>query len=228
MSFYTYIWLDENRVPYYVGKGIKGREFVRRAIGAPPPSDRILRFEHANEDEAFAHERELIARYGRLDLGTGVLLNLTDGGMGLRGHIFSPTHRTKIGAASKARMLLPENRAKAVALGQEAVASGRLARICSAAGRIGGRVTGPQHKANKVGIFNPANRGIGGRRAAELGIPSKAGRRAAELGIQSKAGTIGGTRNVASGHIYKLNHIQHHVNRGIVKSGCPLCEGQNG
>jgi len=79
IKFYTYIWLREDGTPYYVGKGSHKRAFRK---GNPKDSDRILIQEFATESDAFAAEIFLIDFYGRIDLGTGCLRNMTDGGDG--------------------------------------------------------------------------------------------------------------------------------------------------
>jgi len=80
--FYTYMWLREDGVPYYVGKGSGQRAFDKRErrFSMPNDSARILIQEFPSEREAFEAEKFLIAYYGRVDLGTGCLRNLTDGG----------------------------------------------------------------------------------------------------------------------------------------------------
>lgn len=90
--FYTYLWRDASGVPFYVGKGIGKRAWTTNA------KHRSTSFveEHAKggcsveivdefilESEAHALEMELIERYGRRDIGTGVLVNRTDGGEGV-------------------------------------------------------------------------------------------------------------------------------------------------
>ncbi len=79
--FYTYLWLREDGDPYYVGKGSGSRAFEqRRHRFPPPPKERILIQEFPDEASSFAAEMFLINFYGREDLCTGTLLNLTDGG----------------------------------------------------------------------------------------------------------------------------------------------------
>ena len=87
--FYVYTYLREDRTPYYVGKGSGERAFKKWGKGIKPPKDpsRIIIVEdNLDEQTAFDLERKLIAEYGRKDLGTGILYNMTDGGEGSSGH----------------------------------------------------------------------------------------------------------------------------------------------
>jgi NUMOD3 motif len=88
MKFYAYLWLREDGTPYYAGKGCENRAFVQENHYCPLPKsrDRVLIFARASETEAFETEAELIRNWGRKDLGTGVLRNLTDGGDGSSGY----------------------------------------------------------------------------------------------------------------------------------------------
>jgi NUMOD3 motif len=83
--FYTYMWLREDGTPYYIGKGSGKRAFRK----GRPNKDRIIVQEFPTEEDAFEAERLLIAYYGRKDLGTGILINFTDGGEGSSGVTFS-------------------------------------------------------------------------------------------------------------------------------------------
>ncbi len=78
--FYTYLWLREDGTPYYVGKGRRNRASAQNRVVSPPPKERILIEPHTSEADAFESEKFLIAYYGRLDIGTGCLRNLSDGG----------------------------------------------------------------------------------------------------------------------------------------------------
>jgi hypothetical protein len=105
--YYTYLWLREDGTPYYIGKGSGGRAYTSWAHGVHRPADktRILVQEHPCEADAFAVEKFLIAYYGRLDVGTGCLRNLTDGGEGPSGSI-SKKKGTKLPEAIKGRISL--------------------------------------------------------------------------------------------------------------------------
>jgi hypothetical protein len=82
-AFYTYIWLRQSDLsPYYIGKGHGSRAYTSHSHGVKCPKDRerIIVQHFSSEKEAFAAEIFLIAFYGRRDLGTGRLRNLSDGG----------------------------------------------------------------------------------------------------------------------------------------------------
>ena len=83
--FYTYAYLRKgDRTPYYIGKGKGKRAYdSTHRVKVPDDKDRIIFLkENVSEKEAWDYEREMIQFYGRKDLGTGILRNLSDGGEG--------------------------------------------------------------------------------------------------------------------------------------------------
>ena len=84
--FYTYAYLRKgDRTPYYIGKGTGKRAYDRHTHRVKVPDDRdriIFLKENISEREAWDYEREMIQFYGRKDLGTGILRNMSDGGEG--------------------------------------------------------------------------------------------------------------------------------------------------
>ena len=84
--YYNYLWLREDGTPYYAGKGTGKRAYVphnRRAnvvLYPPPFTDRIIIYPAESEAYAFEVEKFLIWYYGRKDLGTGCLRNMSNGG----------------------------------------------------------------------------------------------------------------------------------------------------
>jgi hypothetical protein len=83
--FYTYAYLREDRTPYYIGKGLGNRIYVKHQKGIRLPKDKsriIFLKQNLTEEEAFKHEKYMISVFGREDLGTGILYNRTDGGEG--------------------------------------------------------------------------------------------------------------------------------------------------
>ena len=84
--FYTYLWLRNDGTPYYVGKGKEDRAYTSAGHRVRCPEyDRILVQDFLCEQDALVAEVFLISYYGRQDLGTGCLRNLTDGGDGWSG-----------------------------------------------------------------------------------------------------------------------------------------------
>ncbi|NBV27993.1 hypothetical protein EBS02_03090 [bacterium] len=110
-EFYVYMYLRKNGTPYYVGKGKGDRAFRTHNRRIRPPKDKsriVFHTKDLSEDKAFALEVELIAKYGRIDNGTGILRNLTDGGEGTSGLIMSDEFRAK----HKEAMSKPEIKTK--------------------------------------------------------------------------------------------------------------------
>jgi hypothetical protein len=100
--FYVYAFLREDGTPYYIGKGVRKRAWVKRQF-RPSDDSRIPILKGSlTETEAFSEEIRLIQFYGRKDLGTGILRNLTDGGEGSSGckrKCHTPETRAKISKA---------------------------------------------------------------------------------------------------------------------------------
>ncbi len=136
--FYTYMWLREDGTPYYIGKGRGCRAYSphRKDGRLRPPADnqRIIIQECLSEKDAFAAERFLIAYYGREDLRTGCLLNLTAGGEGTSGWIPTESFIEKIRAQMQGRVLTAAHKQrislahKGRAKSHEAVEASRKAR----------------------------------------------------------------------------------------------------
>jgi hypothetical protein len=102
--YYTYAFLREDRTPYYIGKGQGNRAYRRNKKDIKPPKDKsriIFLKQNLTEEEAFKHEKYMIAVFGRKDLGTGILHNRTDGGEGSSGLIHSEETKRKMGKAHK-------------------------------------------------------------------------------------------------------------------------------
>ena len=98
MQWYTYCWYDADWIPYYVGKGCGTRSRVRRGIPHPEEGHVVLKHFEL-EEQAFEHEKQLIAFWGRREFDdNGLLMNISTGGPGAPG---VPASEKKIKASKK-------------------------------------------------------------------------------------------------------------------------------
>ena len=103
--YYTYAYLREDKTPYYIGKG-KGYRINSKQRNIKPPKDKsriIFLKQNLTEEEAFRHEIYMIDVFGRIDLGTGILHNLTDGGEGGSGRVLNEETRRKLSDANRGK-----------------------------------------------------------------------------------------------------------------------------
>lgn len=97
-NFVVYAYCREDGTFYYIGKGRPRRPFSKRKDGINPPQNRdkiLILHTELSEQTAFEYETKLILFYGRKDLGTGLLRNMTDGGEGVAGWIPDEVWRRK-------------------------------------------------------------------------------------------------------------------------------------
>lgn len=118
---YRHIRLDKNE-PFYIGIGSdmtnkRANEKARRSkfwkkIIAKTDYEVEILFDDISFEEAKVKEIEFIKLYGRKDLNTGCLVNLTDGGDGLINKVFTPEYRKNLSNSMKGRVLSEEQKAK--------------------------------------------------------------------------------------------------------------------
>jgi len=116
---YEHIRLDKNQPFYYGIFEDKYRPFEKtrrnnlwdKIVAKTDYKINIIK-EGLTWEEACQMERDLIKQYGRIDKGTGILTNLTDGGDGTVGLIRSEEHSNKISKSLTGRKLSEEHKKK--------------------------------------------------------------------------------------------------------------------
>jgi len=118
---YRHIRLDKNQ-PFYIGIGSdlqykRAFEKTRRSIFWNKIINKTLYsveilFDNISNEFAKEKEKEFIKLYGRIDEKTGILCNLTNGGDGINGYIFTKEHKEKLSIAAKKRIVSENQKEK--------------------------------------------------------------------------------------------------------------------
>jgi hypothetical protein len=97
-------------------------------VGVPTDESRIVIIEsNISDEDSMKLEIELISKYGRKDLGTGILRNMTDGGEGASGRIVTSETGERISIAKTGKKQTAEHRA--------AVSASRKGQVSSMKGK---------------------------------------------------------------------------------------------
>ena len=118
---YTHTRLDTNEV-FYIGIGTQDN-YIRasRSHNRTNYWNNVVKrcgwkvdilYDNLSWEDACKKEKELIAFYGRIDLGTGTLVNLTDGGEGTLGHKHTEETKEKMSKTRKGRKYSEEHKLK--------------------------------------------------------------------------------------------------------------------
>ena len=183
---YTYLYFDENFIPYYVGKGIRDRDRRDQDHTVVPPPERILHFPQECEDAAHAFESYLIKRVGRraeyagnrVEEKRGPLMNRTDGGPGcvnpwlpsreadakqafamgtVWGPIIGPKYIDKLLSATTYETRAKGGQIQGRILGRQNIENGHLARIRTPENQLKGTMKVNHNRWHvNRGIINPS------------------------------------------------------------------------
>lgn len=192
---------------FYVGKGPVSRSTDLRSRNAHWRAI-VARFGHSveivcdglDDERALALEIMLIQFYGRRDLGTGSLVNMTDGGDGVRGRIMPPVSvetRSKKSAALKGRKKSPEHIAKcAASLRGRVIPVAQRAAVSAA---LKGRPQSPEHVAKRAAAITGEKSPMWGKTLsletrAKISVASKGRRLTQEWAANISAGKRGEIR----------------------------------
>lgn len=118
---YTHTRLDTNEI-FYVGIGTqdnykRASRTANRSVFWKNITNKTgwkvdIVFDNLSWEDACLKEKELISFYGRKDIGTGILVNHTNGGDGSNGRLFSQETRTKMAKTRKGSKWTEEQREK--------------------------------------------------------------------------------------------------------------------
>jgi hypothetical protein len=98
--YYVYQYLREDGTPYYIGKGKDRRMFAKHNVHLPNDKELIQVIAYKlSESEALLLETKLIKLYGRKDIGTGILRNLTGGGEGTCSKVWTDEAKSRVAIA---------------------------------------------------------------------------------------------------------------------------------
>lgn len=110
-DYYVYgHYILGNEKPFYIGKGkeqrawvTQHRNFLWKEIVAEHEYEVRIIQNNMNEMDALLLETKLIESYGRIDLNTGILVNMTEGGNGGMGVLMTEEYRQKLSNSARVR-----------------------------------------------------------------------------------------------------------------------------
>lgn len=118
-NFYVYAYIRSKDsktakagTPWYIGKGKNNRAWDKHHFQIPDKKFIIILESNLTESEAFFLEKKLILDFGRKDLGTGILRNMTVGGDGITGLKHSDQTKDKISKANTGKSRSQETKLK--------------------------------------------------------------------------------------------------------------------
>jgi len=116
---YRHIRLDKNE-PFYIGIGTskyynrayrsKNRNNLWDKIANKGGYEVEILMDNLTWEQACEKEKEFILLYGRINISTGCLANLTDGGEGATNIVISKEHREKVAESNRRRVFTKEDR----------------------------------------------------------------------------------------------------------------------
>jgi len=141
MDYYVYgHYIPGSEVPFYIGKGrgkrardISNRNKWWHNIKKKHGYEIKYLYESMSPELACEKEKELIKQYGRRDIGTGCLVNLTEGGDGTGGQLFTKEYRQKLSKGLKRYYESDENRKKVSELRKKTASSPEFREKCKQA-----------------------------------------------------------------------------------------------
>lgn len=153
-AFYVYLKFDLNGTPRYVGKGRDSRAWdherlgshnhqlqglINRArrLGRELPT--VIVAASLSETQAFSYEMGWIRALGRIDVGTGLLFNHTDGGDGPSGLVHTDEAKARMRQLKLGKPLSEEHKAKLLVVARKPRSEGFKAKLRAA--RLGVRPT---------------------------------------------------------------------------------------
>jgi len=119
-EFYVYGHYKTNEnIPFYIGKG-GGRRAHSKNHRSLLWNNIVNKYgyeikfivRNVSEGDSFWLEERLIKAFGRIDLGTGPLINFTNGGEGMSGHVCSEETKRKMSEARRGGTHSEETRRK--------------------------------------------------------------------------------------------------------------------
>lgn len=207
--YYVYAYLRPDGSPYYIGKG-KGNRYKNqqgRRVRIPKDTSQILFLEtNLSDVGACALERRYIRWYGRKDIGTGILRNLTDGGDGTSGT--SPEHRAKLAAVNMGKKYTSEHKAN-ISVAKAGKKHTAEQRAKNAAGHIGKKLTS-ETRAKLSAI----------RRGKKLGPKTPEQKAKLSAANTGKKLTSEHRANIGAGTRRSVENGTHHT---VQKYTCPHC-----